>query len=247
MISKIPEDVKNKIKMYVSSCISNKRYDDAIAALKEYLKDEPYNIEAMNLIATLSISQNNFDEANKWCNRVTRINPDYSPALYTRGTIECQKHHWEKAVENFEKAIKNFYDGTNEELAEAYQMLGVALWESRRKDEAIKAWKTCLKYNPNQIYAKKNLKEFTNEYGMPKSVSPIMDDFFAYLDIKNEEYLNLKHKEMLDDEEEATKVFKKIQQAWNRRIAPSRKFDKMNTIEKIELFKKIKISWDEIK
>lgn len=247
MSSKIPEDVKNTIKMYVSDSVLKKRYNDAKAALNEFLKDEPDNIDAMNLMANIYFTENNANEAIKWIKKVTLIDPDYAPALYTRGAIECQKHQWEKAVKTFERAIKNYFNGSNEEIADAYQMLGVALWETRRKAEALEAWKTCLKYNPNQIYAKKNLKNFTNEYGMPRSITSEMDDLFAFMEIKSKEYLNLKHKEMFDDMEEINKVSKKIQAAWNTQIAPSRKFDTMNTKEKIELFKKTKISWDEIK
>lgn len=61
------------------------------------------------------------------------------------------------------------------------------LWEVRRREEVLEAWKTCLKYNPRQKYARENIKDFTNEYGVGKS--PVgMDDFWAFVDFKRKEF-----------------------------------------------------------
>ncbi len=56
------------------------------------------------------------------------------------------------------------------QIAETYQNIGCSMWKVKSREEAIEAieaWKTNLKFNPKQRYAKKNLKEFANEYGMP--------------------------------------------------------------------------------
>ncbi len=110
----------------------------------------------------------------------------------------------------------------------------------RRREEALEAWKTSLKFNPKQRYAKKNLKEFTNEYGMPSV--PMFDDYYAFTDIKNKEYLASKGKEDFDDVKEANFVLHKNGDAWNDKILPkwSAKLDRMKTKDKVKLFKDTK-------
>src|SRR3972149_10627812 len=107
------------------------------------------------------------------------------------GEVYHEKGDFEKAIVMYRKAIENFSEDKKEDLADAYQNLGCELWEVRSREEALEAWKTSLKYNPKQKYAKRNLKEFTNEYGMAKS--PVgMDDFWAFMDFKRKEYFSMK-------------------------------------------------------
>ncbi len=52
------------------------------------------------------------------------------------------------------------------------------------REEALDAWKTCLKYNPKQKYARENLNEFTNEYEAVNS--PVgMDDYNSPEEVTN--------------------------------------------------------------
>ncbi len=130
----------------------------------------------------------------------------------------------------------------DEKYSDAYQNLGCSLWEFRRREEALEAWETCLKYNPSQRYARKNLKDFTNEYGMGKS--PVgMDDLWAFVDLKQKEYLSVKGKDSFDDTDDGNAVLKKIMDAWNTHIAEKygKTLDRMKTKEKIELFNEIKV------
>lgn len=98
-------------------------------------------------------------------------------------------------------------------------------------------------YNPKHKYAKRNLKEFTNEYGLPKSPMPGMNDLWAFVDIKQKEYLAKEGKEDFEDIEEVNEVMEKIKDKWNEKIAPEygRKLDLMSTKEKIKLFNKTKV------
>jgi hypothetical protein len=116
------------------------------------------------------------------------------------------------------------------------------LWELKKREEALEAWKTCLKYNPRQKYAKENLKDFTNEYGMGRS--PVgMDDFWAFVDFKRKEYLSVKGRDYLTDIDEANVVLKQITGAWDNRIVPKfdAKFNSMKIEDKIKLFKDTKV------
>ena len=91
-------------------------------------------------------------------------------------------------------------------------------------------------------YAKKNLKDFTNKYGMGKS--PVgMDDLWAFVELKQQEYLSVKGKDSFDDTDDGNAILKKIMDAWNAHIAEKfgKTLDRMKTEEKIELFNKIKV------
>jgi len=120
--------------------------------------------------------------------------------------------------------------------------VGCSLWEVGAREEALEAWHTCLKYNPKQKSAKKNLKDFTNEYGMGKS--PVgMDDFWAFVNFKREEYYSVKGRDYFKGIAEANTVLKKITGAWDNKILPKygAKLDRMKTKDKVKLFKDTKV------
>src|SRR5574341_1817177 len=124
-------------------------------------------------------------------------------------------------------ASKAYSGDKKEDIADAYQNLGCSLWEVRRREDALEAWRTSLKYNPKQKYAKRNLKEFTNEYGLPKS--PVgMDDFWAFMDFKQKEYFSVKGKDNFDNKEEFNIFLGKIKDAWNTQVTQKygRKLDR---------------------
>ncbi len=114
---------------------------------------------------------------------VISISPLQTSSLCHMGIVYFEQGKFDEAIEMNQDAIKNFPKKNKHDIAEAYQNLGCSLWEARRREEALDAWKTCLKYNPSQRYAKKNLKDFTNAYGMGKS--PVgMDDLWVFVDLK---------------------------------------------------------------
>jgi hypothetical protein len=114
----------------------------------------------------------------------------------------------------------------------------------------LEAWKTSLKYNPKQKQAKKNLKEFTNEYGLPSSsMGTTMDDVQAFVKMKMEEYLLTKNKTDVSTTNnnsnltELNKILEKIMQAWNNEISAkhAEELDSMDTNKKVNLFKRTKV------
>ncbi len=116
-----------------------------------------------------------------------------------------------------------------------------SLWEVGGWEEALEAWKTCLKYNPKQKSAKENLKNFTNEYGLGKS-SVGMDDFWAFVHFKRKEFYSVKGR-YFKGIEEANTVLKKITDSWDNKILPKwgAKLDRMKTQDKVKLFEDTKV------
>jgi len=215
-----------------------KKYDQAKEVLTEVLKVSSKDPEIMVMMAEIFIAENKLSEAKVWLDKILALFPDYPQALYSLGVIYHSKKKWNKAITVYERAIRNFPEDSKEEKANAYQNLGSALWEERRREEAIEVWKTCLKYNPKQKHAKRNLKEFTNEYGLPRSpVGSTMDDVQAFIHMKMKEISDFNNPAEVDI------IIEKIMNTWNDKIAPryAQKLDKMNVNEKIRLFKETKV------
>jgi tetratricopeptide (TPR) repeat protein len=222
--------------------VTKRKYNEAKRVLAKVLKASPNDADVICLLANVHILDEKYSDAEKWLDKALLIEPENPQALYHMGVVYYEQGKFDKAIEMYQDAIKNFPKKNKHDIAEAYQNLGCSLWEVRRREEALEAWKTCLKYNPSQRYAKKNLKDFTNEYGMGKS--PVgMDDFWAFMELKRKEYLSSKGKDSFDDTDDGNAVLKKIMDAWNAHIAErfGKTLDRMKTKEKIELFNEIKV------
>ena len=84
----------------------------------------------------------------------------------------------------------------------------------------------------------RNLRKFTNEYGLPRSpVGSAMDDVQTFIHMKMEEISDFKNGT------DADMMLEKIMNTWNDKIASryAQKLDRMNVNEKIRLFKETKV------
>ncbi len=239
-----PKDIRYSGMGLAAKLVLEKKYGQAKQVLSKVLEVSPDDAEIITLMADVYHIEGKVKNAKDWLRKVFSINPDYPKAHYILGNLHQEAGNYEKAIDEYEKAIRHYPETGKKDIADVYQNLGCALWELRRREEALDAWKTCLKYDPKQKYAKRNLKEFTNEYGMPKSpVGKPMDDYWAFTDMKQKEYMLLMGKDGFDDVKEANAVLKKIMDAWNERIAPKygMKLDRMKTKEKIKLFNEVRV------
>jgi tetratricopeptide (TPR) repeat protein len=124
----------------------------------------------MTLHANIYSFEGKLLEAENRLNEVLTLNPDYPLALYFLGVVYHEKGDDERAIHMYKTALKHFSEDKKEDIADVYQNLGCSLWEAGAREEALEAWETCLKYNPEQKYAQENIKNFTNEYGMDTSL-----------------------------------------------------------------------------
>ena len=225
-----------------SKLVLENKYALAKDVFTKLLSLRPDDVEVMALHANVFIVEGKLLEAENRLNHVLALNPNYPLGLYFLGVVYHGKGEYEKAIHMYETALKYFPEKDKKDIADVYQNLGCSLWEVRRREDALEAWKTCLKYNPKQKYARENLKEFTNEYGMGKS--PVgMDDFWAFVDIKRKEYLSVKGRDYFKGIDEANVVLKKITGAWDNKILPkyTAKFKRMKTEDKVKLFEDTKV------
>jgi len=249
------EEIRNGGLALATKLCLEKKYNEAKKVLSEILKLCINDSETMIMMVEIFIAENKLTQAKKWLDNILLLYPNNPNALYNLGVYYSNKKQWKKAIKIYEKSI-TLYDDKNSkkkiEIADAYQNLGCVLWEDKRREEALEAWKTSLKYNPKQKQAKKNLKEFTNEYGLPSSpMGAIMDDVQAFVKIKMEEYLLTKNKTGKstidnDDLTEINKMLENIMEAWNDEISAkhAEELDSMDTNKKVNLFKRTKVSFD---
>ncbi len=225
-----------------SKLVIEHKYDLAKDVFSTLLNLRPDDVEVMALRANVYLVEGKLIEAENRLNKVLALNPDYPLALYFLGVVYHDKGEYEKAIHMYETALKYFPEKDKKDIADVYQNLGCSLWEVRRREEALEAWRTCLKYNPRQRYAKENIEECTNEYGMEKSEVG-MDDFWAFVEFKRKEYLSVKGKDSFDDSDEINYALEKIMDAWNTEIIDKygRKLDGIKTKDKIKLFNDTKI------
>ena len=221
--------------------VLEQKYEMAKDVFMKLLDLSPEDVEVMSLYANVFIVEGNLFEAEKALNNVLVLNPNYPMALYFLGVIYHDNQEYEKSIHMYKTALKHFPEKDKKDIADVYQNMGCSLWEARRREEALEVWKMCLKYNPGQKYARENLKEFTNDYGMPSA--PMFDDYYAFTDIKNKQYLASKGKEDFDDIKEANFVLHNSGDAWNDKILPiwGAKLDRMKTKDKVKLFEDTKV------
>ncbi len=200
----------------------------------------PNDVEIMALYAYVYCVEGKLIEAENRLNNVLIINPNYPLVLYFLGYVYNAKGDYENAINMYETALKFFSENEKMEKADAYQNLGCSLWEVNRREEAIEAWKTSLKYNPKQKNVKKTLKQFTNEYGMAKP--PVgLDDFWAFVDFKRKEFLSDKGRDYFKGLDEAKMVLNKINETWDNEIISKLGAKRMKTNDKVKLFKDTKV------
>jgi tetratricopeptide (TPR) repeat protein len=237
------EDMRNAGLALAAKLVLKKRYNEAKKTLTATLELCPNDLEILTLLANVNIIEGKIKDAKRWLDKVFLIDPNYPRALYQLGVLFGENGEWERAVKLYERAIMHFPVTERDRIADAYQNLGCALWEVRRRDDALDAWKTCLEYDPDNKRAKCNLEEFTNEYGMPKSPAQGMDDIWAFIEMKMQEYRDLHGENSLNKMSKANVILGKITAVWNEQIASKygKKLDDMSTEEKIELFKKTKV------
>ena len=224
-----------------SKLVLERQYEMAKDVFMKLLNLSPNDLEVMTLYANIFFLEGKLLEAERGFDQVLALNPDYPLALYFLGSVYHEKGEYERAINMYETALKHFPEKNKKDIADVYQNLGCSLWEVKRREDAIEAWKTCLKFNHRQRYARENLKDYSNEYGMPSV--PMFDDYYAFTDMKDKEYLVRKGKEDFDDIKEANAVLRKSMDAWNDKILPKygAKLDRMKTKDKLKLFEDTKI------
>ncbi len=132
--------------------------DEALCMYKEAIRLKPEYAEAHNnLGATLNDAQR-YDEALNYLLQALKINPDYTEAYYNLGNTYRGLGDINKAIDNYNQAIKNNYPN-------AYVNLGVTLMDMGNELDAIGYFKQAIKMQPDNMDAYNNLGSVMTSQG----------------------------------------------------------------------------------
>jgi hypothetical protein len=156
-----------------------------------------------------------------------------------RGKEHLARHSPDKALDDLKTALELCPVESTKNLSKVLFYLGIALTKLGCANSALKCWLTSQKLHKTS-YATKMIKRFSNEYGMIKQQTELLDDWKAFYSIqlakylrtkKNNEFTNTAEKDMIDD---------LIRDYWNTLNDMDLLASKTHE-EKVRLFKRVKI------
>ncbi len=233
---------------YILSIIEKKLdsgdVEGAIKFIESLIRDNPNDLDALNLLAIAYRLKGDFDEAMRILKKALKIDPNYPETHYHLGLLYYESGNYLKAIEEFYKAIENYLPREKGWISDAYTALGETFYKLGMVDDAIRSWKKALEIYPKNRRARYYLNKIKTGK-IRKVKSPILVfDFLRFSDMKIDEYLKQKGKDKFDSEKEYKKVLGKIVNAWNSKVAKSQdKLKRMTDKEKINFFKSIKIKF----
>ncbi|MBN2313169.1 MAG: tetratricopeptide repeat protein [Sedimentisphaerales bacterium] len=123
------------------------RADESAELYRRILELEPNNVIAMNNLAwILSEEQDKPEAALEFARKGLRINPDYNDLLDTRGVIYYRLGEYDKAVEDFSRAIQ-LYSSTAQQGVSTRFHLGRAYAKLEQASEAVEHLELSLDLN----------------------------------------------------------------------------------------------------
>ncbi len=216
----------------------------AMKFIESLIKDNPNDLDALNLLAIAHRLQGDFNEAMRILKKTLKIDPNYPETHYHMGLLYYERGDYLKAIEEFYKAIENYLPRDKSWISDAYTALGESFYKLGMVDDAVKSWKRAIEIYPKNKRARYYLNKI--EIGKIKKVkSPILVfDFLRFSDMKIGEYLKQKGKDKFDSEREYKRVLGRIVDVWNSKVAKSQdKLKRMTDKEKMNFFKSIKIKF----
>jgi len=82
------------------------RYDDAIIAWQQGLKDSPNDPSLLNNLSVVMLQKKRYDDASRYALSALSVAPYMPQALNTMGQVHLAKKNYEKAVEYFLMAVE---------------------------------------------------------------------------------------------------------------------------------------------
>jgi len=82
------------------------RYDDAVTAWRQGLKDSPYDPSLLNNLSVVMLQKSYYDEAAKYAQQALEASPGMPQALNTMAQVYLAKQDYEKAARFFLMALE---------------------------------------------------------------------------------------------------------------------------------------------
>ncbi|MCK5042090.1 MAG: aspartyl/asparaginyl beta-hydroxylase domain-containing protein [Sphingomonadales bacterium] len=115
--------------------IEKSQFEEGGAVLKDILKLEPDNRDAVNLLVLVALAQGGFPEAEKVMASFVKADPTHHQGHNVLGTFVAQQQRFPDAIKHFAKAVLLKPDD-----AKYYLDLGTALYMCDRIDDAVEVF-----------------------------------------------------------------------------------------------------------
>lgn len=148
----VPENV-DMLSLYASYLQLKKMGDESVAnAMERILKLEPDNQAALLQLMQYAINRQDYRKVAEICRKGISHYPEQLPYYFYLGFSYYQQDQPEKALEIFQKGIKQVKSDTDASIAsDMYSIMGDLLYGSGQKDSAFAAYDSCLVYKPDNM------------------------------------------------------------------------------------------------
>jgi tetratricopeptide (TPR) repeat protein len=124
------------------------RPEQAERMLRELLRSQPENIDALRLLGVLSYSAGRLPEAERLLRRTTQLAPDFAEAQIDLAKVYKEQHRLEDAIAALDRAVElepgNF---------QSHFLLASVLSPAARTDDAVAAYRKALELRPRHAGA----------------------------------------------------------------------------------------------
>jgi tetratricopeptide (TPR) repeat protein len=124
------------------------RLDEAEHLYRRILRHNPRNVDAMRLLALVSLKAGREGEAETLLEKATSLAPDFLLALLDLGRLRKEQDRYEDALQCFDRVIA--LDPGN---VQAHYLRGSTLAPASFTEEAIAAYEHCLRLKPDHVGA----------------------------------------------------------------------------------------------
>ena len=139
--------VNNKVKLKEAMMLHQQgRLEQSEYIIKEILKTQPQNINALQLLAVIASQQKKLIEASNLLGQVLKINPDHAGALNSLGVILVEMNFSEQAMDSFERALM-----VNPVFVDALNNRGKVLCQLGYTQQALDSYERAIIIKPDFI------------------------------------------------------------------------------------------------
>jgi len=132
----------------------------AISEFKKSLDLDPSNLYSLNNLAATLAEQGNLKEGLGYAQKLSRLQPDYTPGLITMGNILEETGKLDQAQIYYEQVLERDSDSF-----ENYLNLANILYRQGNLEDAIPHYKKVITLNPNLLEAHYNLGNIFGQLG----------------------------------------------------------------------------------
>lgn len=124
------------------------KYTEATAICQEILELQPGHFESAMLLAEISASKGDPEQAMEWHTKAIDLKPDHAPAYYKRGNLLKDLDRLGAALASYDQAI-----ALDAGYANAFCNRGVVLERLHQLDAALASYNQAIALNPNDALA----------------------------------------------------------------------------------------------